>query len=253
MSKGQAEDEARAALANVASKGVVRAAFTATISATILVSLAMCVLAGLTALLVIWAVPAPGTVDRLTELPWAHDAPARWNPAADYSTPAGCAAAGFALLPSGVALKDVAVGSGAHPLYPGDFMMVYFKMRLAVPERGPPKDAMAAPERFPFVFARATEDSALFAIIGAHGEELLPGVEEGMSGMRARGRSRGADVPGAYADPLHRRSPPPHLAGGRPPQAGGASPQGIRRGGLHAQDWDAHSGGPSQCDAAGRL
>ena len=58
-------------------------------------------------------------------------------------------------------------------------MVIHYKMYLATPVPG-------RPERFPFVFSRADERHTLFVMFGEHGEELLPGVEEGMAGMKAR-------------------------------------------------------------------
>lgn len=105
-------------------------------------------------------------------------------------------------------------------------MQIYYKMYLAQPRMGPPKDAMSAPDRFPFVFSRATDSDSLFAIIGEHGDDLLPGVEEGLVGMRVRALVVFPSTRSLVSSDW------------RQAQAGGAPGERIRHGGVHAQGCD---------------
>jgi len=71
--------------------------------------------------------------------------------------------------------------------------MLYFKMYLA--EAEVPSSAFAAPDRFPFIYSRANDRDAVFVAAGEHSDELLPGFEEGVEGMKARRRGAARPVP----------------------------------------------------------
>lgn len=68
--------------------------------------------------------------------------------------------------------------------------MLYFKMYLATPDVMPSSSSFTTPERFPFVYSRANDRDAVFLEAGVHTDEVLPGFEEGIQGMRALGKRK---------------------------------------------------------------
>ena len=70
--------------------------------------------------------------------------------------------------------------------------MLLFKSYVATPGPPPPPGAGGDASRHAFLFSRATEREAQYATLGAAAagmeSDLLPGVEEGLRGMRVGGR-----------------------------------------------------------------
>jgi peptidylprolyl isomerase len=53
-----------------------------------------------------------------------------------------------------------------------------------------PRSSLGVPERFPFIYSRANDRDAVFISAGIHSDELLPGFEEGIRGMKELGKRK---------------------------------------------------------------
>lgn len=74
--------------AKTADKQVVQLGLSSALAAAVSVALAMCVLAGLVSLVIIWLVPPPGTRDLPTEMPWVRFN--AFDPSHGAAPPSGC-------------------------------------------------------------------------------------------------------------------------------------------------------------------